>query len=457
MTTGIMDEIEVQQIPTPNQIPSRLDLTQLPAQVLRSAAVEALANQNEDLMARLNVAMKRSAQLENHISELQQERFELEHQLNSARDAALVLQEKDRRFSEVYGKFEAETQSSREQLQLLETQFSELFVTSQEQKRNSQEKIEKLSKEIQRYQRYHRRIQKATAKLKVRIETQSARLQQEEGQVRELRQHLAEAATRIQHLAKLNDQNQKQLVESYEKDLKDLRDQVSKLERENRAFSEKTQDYEALFEKSVALENRLIQEQRQFAEFRQCREKEIATLQVEVSDLRTQNKSNLIEIENLQCQFAEVSAESLTLKEKEARTTDQIETLQMLWQDSQTQIEKINVKNSALQNLNQQLSSTIQQQRHEINQLKGQIEAQNLNTTERIKEIKGQLQIMNKNSSLSFIEEQTPERVISRIDTLIAEIQSGYQRQTPSPVEGVSFELKSSSIDNRGSGSTSAP
>ncbi|MGE3386284.1 MAG: hypothetical protein AB7K41_06120 [Bdellovibrionales bacterium] len=462
MTTGIMDEIEVQNIPVPSQIPTRLDLTQLPPQILRSGAVEALANQNEDLMARLGVAMRRAALLENRISELEQTQQALQHKVSLAQDEALVLQQKDRVLVERYSEHENNAREARDQLQLLETQFAELYVTSKDRTRVLTEQIENLGTRLERFLRYRRRIVKAARQTKLKLQNLQIRWHREEETSRELKNRLGEAATRIQNMAKQANQNQKQLVENYESSLKELRDQTQKLENENRAYAQKTDDYQALFEKTVAFENRLIHEQRQFSEYRQNSEKELALLQIEISDLRTQHKTSLIEVENLQKNYADVVAERQTLKEQNTKFIDQVETLQLLWQDSQTQIEKTNNKNAALQSLNQQLSTNLQQQRHEIAQLKAQLEAQSVSTSERMKEIKGQLQMMGRSAQLNFIEgdpatgspeEATSSRVLSKIDTLIAEIQSGFKRQLPA---GAS-EFVSSSADKRGNGETSAP
>ncbi|MGE0764816.1 MAG: hypothetical protein AB7N80_16200, partial [Bdellovibrionales bacterium] len=324
------------------------------------------------------------------------------------------------------------------------------------------EQIENLGTRLERFLRYRRRIVKAARQTKLKLQNLQIRWHREEETSRELKNRLGEAATRIQNMAKQANQNQKQLVENYESSLKELRDQTQKLENENRAYAQKTDDYQALFEKTVAFENRLIHEQRQFSEYRQNSEKELALLQIEISDLRTQHKTSLIEVENLQKNYADVVAERQTLKEQNTKFIDQVETLQLLWQDSQTQIEKTNNKNAALQSLNQQLSTNLQQQRHEIAQLKAQLEAQSVSTSERMKEIKGQLQMMGRSAQLNFIEgdpatgspeEATSSRVLSKIDTLIAEIQSGFKRQLPA---GAS-EFVSSSADKRGNGETSAP
>lgn len=453
--TTMMEETQVQEIAIPSQIPNRIDLTQLPAQVLRSGAVEALANQNEDLMARLGVAQRRAALLENRIQELENEQVALRHQVSVAQDQALVLQEKDRLLTQKTSLHDNEVFETRQQLQLLETQFAELYATSKDRTRAMTNQIEALGQRIERFQRYRRRIRSVAERINAQGHSHMMKWRREEEVSRELKLRLGEAATRIQEMSKNFDANQKQLVESYESTLKNLKDQTQKLENENQAYAEKTKNYHQLFDQTVTLENQLIHEQRQFSEYRLQQEREIATLQIEVSDLRNEQKLRLIEVENLKKSGEEISLERDLLKDQNKKITDQVETLQLLWQDGQNQIEKLQSKNGALQNLNQQLSTNLQQQRHEIQQLRAELDSYHLSTSERMKEIKGQLQLMNPlvtaPEKLSFIEDDS-KGVLSRIDTLVAEIQSGFKRQLPEEAS-----VSSSNIDKRGSGETPTP
>ena len=51
-------------IKTPDQVPERIDLSQVPSQVLKSNVMESLISQNDDLMARLTVSLRRISLLE---------------------------------------------------------------------------------------------------------------------------------------------------------------------------------------------------------------------------------------------------------------------------------------------------------------------------------------------------------------------------------------------------------
>lgn len=458
MTIGIMDESEAIKVPTPDQMPVRLDLSQLPSHVLRSGAVEALANQNEDLMARLGVALRRSATLENRISELEEEIGRYEIIISSREDESLVLIEKDRLLTDRAQALEISAKEKQEQIDLLELQFAELYSTSRERIRGLEDKSDSTVRHLGILFRYRRRMKRITQSFRTRIATLTAHWKKEEEISRELKQRLGEAGLRIQNQAKDAEFNQRQLVENYEASLKEIRSRAAQLERENSAYAEKTRAYDELYEAKVHLENRLVSEQRQFAEFRQSRDAEITQLQVDLSTLRGEHKSQILSLQQLSNEKQELESALENTRRELEKSRDQVETLQLLWKDTNDKVEKLTGKNEALQKLNQQLSSTIQNQRHEIQKLRSDLETQNYATAERIKEIKGQLQMMNTGSELNFIEDQhagnpdSPTRILSKIDTLMAEIQSGFKRQTPER-SGDS----SSAMESLGSGETSSP
>ncbi len=444
MTTDIMDEVEVSKIPTPNQIPAAIDLSQLPSHVLRSGAVEALANQNEDLVARLSVTLRRTALLENEIAELESRQGTLLHQLSIAQDQSLILQEKDRRVMERIHAQDMIASEANNQLQLLELQYTELYATSRE-------KIRQLA----RLTKYRRKVRKAALTLKRQLRHTTIVCRKEEDTGRDLKLRLGEAATRITQLSKDAEANQRQLVENYERALKTGRDRVSELERQNSAFVDKTKDFEVLFDKNVALENKVVFSERQFSEYKQVREQDFSQVQTENFELRNANKTQLLENETLKRDLSDEKVITERQNDKIKKLIDQVETLQLLWQDGQSQQERLVSKNQALQKLNQQLSTTVNQHRHEIQGLKHQVELHAYATTERIKEIKGHLQMIE---GVGFIETtsegHTSPAMISKIDGLIAEIQSGFKRQIPAETEG---STSSSSEESRGNFGTSNP
>ena len=63
-----MDQ-DVNRIPIPSEIPMAIDTSLIPKEVLRTGAVESLISQNEDLMARIKVLIRRQSSLENQLAD----------------------------------------------------------------------------------------------------------------------------------------------------------------------------------------------------------------------------------------------------------------------------------------------------------------------------------------------------------------------------------------------------
>lgn len=458
MTTSIMDETEAQTIPLPGQLLNKIDLSGLPAALLRSGAVEALASQNDDLMARLGVTLRRTALLEEKISQLENQNRELQHRQSVTQDQILVLQEKDRHVIQRYSQHDRELRAKNEQLQLLEAQYAELYVTSKERVRDLQEENSQFQTASQRFRRYRRRMKKAIRGFRERYEQLALRLTREEESNRDLKSRLGDAATHIQGLTNVHRDEQRQLVDNYERELGEIREKASRLTEDNRLLSLKLIEFDQVLETKINLENRLIQEQRQAKEFRESRDRELMELQASLQEYRLAHKTQTLALEQMTNEMSQTNSALESSKGEIRRLQDQVETLQLLWNEGQTQSEKKDTRIQALQNLNQQLSSTIQGQRQEIIAVRHQLEAESANTTERIQELKGHLLVIEK-KGLGFEENESfpapTNQWLSRIDTLIAEIQSGFRRQLPKDQRPSG---DSTSVgDSRGIGETAKP
>src|SRR5690242_19027163 len=79
----------------PSEIPTRLDVSNLPLPILRSGSVEALIAQNEDLMARLSVTLRRMSIMEEDANRLKTEKDLAEQQTRNVADQILLHENKD--------------------------------------------------------------------------------------------------------------------------------------------------------------------------------------------------------------------------------------------------------------------------------------------------------------------------------------------------------------------------
>src|ERR1700688_1060347 len=62
-------ELDFTSVKTPDQIPDRISHSHLPDSVLRSTAMEAVIQQNDDLLARLSVSLRRINGLEEKLKD----------------------------------------------------------------------------------------------------------------------------------------------------------------------------------------------------------------------------------------------------------------------------------------------------------------------------------------------------------------------------------------------------
>ena len=124
------DEL-VQRVPLPNQLPKGMDFSELPLSGLKSSALESLIGQNEDLMARLSVSLRRGSESEDRITEIEKQNSSLHSRFAAIKEQYSILQEKDRisaaRFLEVH----AESVEYRKQASKLEKLYADLYIQAQ--------------------------------------------------------------------------------------------------------------------------------------------------------------------------------------------------------------------------------------------------------------------------------------------------------------------------------------
>ncbi|MBK7842541.1 MAG: hypothetical protein IPJ71_02425 [Bdellovibrionales bacterium] len=108
----------VEKIPLPTHLPLKLDLSALPENVQKSGAIDSLIRQNEDLMARLNVALRRHSILEEQAGKFENTLKQLQDRNEALADQVLVYREKDRLQGNTRKTSERQIQELKEQVSL---------------------------------------------------------------------------------------------------------------------------------------------------------------------------------------------------------------------------------------------------------------------------------------------------------------------------------------------------
>ena len=413
---------EPQNIPIPTQLPELPDLSALPSHILRSGAVETLIQQNEDLMSRLTVALRRNSQMESSTQDIEKINKILTHKLEVLEDKIQILKQKDQLLAQKNSKVDADIDKYKEKIRLLETQFAEVYSTSKERQVLWLGKIEIFSNRLRRFVKYRTKIQAVSERIRSRflsLQQECLRLQNEldveKSRTQDLKSNLGRTTEYIQIQARDFETNTKDLVRGYETKLNDTLRDLQLIQAKHAELVGQTAALEKAQASLVELENANIRLKRSYEELREQSDQDLNLLQREVADLRLKYKSQILENENLNRDMADTKTAMKAVKEENKRMEDQVETLQVLWKDSQSQIEKLQEKVQSLQKLNQQLSQSLNQYRKTTERLQAE---QQLRPESNMED--------ESNSNLKKLE---PE-LMNKIDGLLDEIQTGFSKSS---------------------------
>ncbi|MCB0342606.1 MAG: hypothetical protein H6626_03860 [Pseudobdellovibrionaceae bacterium] len=448
-------------IPVPSQLPTALELDQLPDHVLRSGAVEALIQQNDDLMARLRVTLRRISVYEERLHRSESERQKILAEYENFRDQVLVLREKTVALSERHRVEEEALGELRSQVRLREIEYAELYTTSQDRQDELQKTVQKLSKQLARLSRYRHRVRRALQNFRNQFSNEKNEIESQFTQALEntknslnshiqeltvnvslldkekrylqselasetetkarLQKDLAEAAEYISEQAKQATENQTRLVDTYEDQLESLRRDLADASAEKQQLLRKMSDYDNVYERNVDLENQLILLKRQKEDSKTELDQEIIHLQEKLASYRVEAKNKTLENEGLREDKVSLHNQMLTIKQENNQLSEQVESLQCLWRDNQKQLEKQKDQNVALQKLNQSLSQKLNEYRQQATRLKEALD-------------RNQLQQSTTSAATTEPSQNAPSDhefspdVMNRIDELIHEIHSGFTK-----------------------------
>ncbi len=351
---------KIKSIPLPSQVPKGLDFNDIPVSALKSSTLESLISQNEDLMARLSVALRKVNELEEYTTQLEEDRKHIRSRFEILKDQILVLQEKDKSATQRGLNQHEENTTLKVHSEKLERHYNDLYNQAQA-----------FQKRLIRLERYRARVQKAAASVQNKARL-SGRFEQE---LLLLKKELS-----IQH---------SQMVSSYELKIADAKAEISKLQ-------PKALERDRMYEDLVKAENAKVYAERQFEEFRTENEATLERLQAEAVSLRVEIKELLVDREAKIQELARVNEEMPHLRERHQAMVEQVESLQALWNHKQFELEQMEEKNKALQKLNQSLSSTLNGQRKEIHELQSELDKEKFTAAEKIKTLLAEIQMLRK-------------------------------------------------------------
>ncbi|MCB0362347.1 MAG: hypothetical protein KDD35_06480, partial [Bdellovibrionales bacterium] len=381
--------------PLPTQLPQPLDLTQFSENVKKSGAVNLLIQQNEDLMARLTVAIRRHSLMEEKLGKLESTLQQLSDRNEILSDQLLIYKEKDQSQTNSRKTYEKQVRELKEQVSLLEIRYAEYFASSREKIEKLVTEGDQLHLQLNRHIKYRNKMRGLARKRKLELqasikwlkcENENLEKQLQEGSllVGDLRARLSETVAHIQRQSSEHEANQRQLVENYESQFLELRNQLRDDKDKIMDMEARLLDQEALFQAKVGLENQLVAQERSYAEIKANFEEQLSSLQKEHAEYRREAKQKHLETGQLREEVEAYRNEKVSLTERNKVLEDQVESIQYLWRDTHQKLETQMEKHEALQRLNQQLSTGLNEQRRELATLKEQRDTSQLQANRKI-------------------------------------------------------------------------
>lgn len=482
--------MDITNVPLPDQLPKKLDVSLLPKELLESQAFENLMAQNDDLMARLSVSLKRILKLEQMGREEFNKNKELHQKIEHLTDQVLILKEKSKNTIERKEETERSFTEITARLESLEKSHTDLLIKSDQQNKiyegtieNQKILIESAEVSAQKaqhlYLRYRRRIKKYIApgilelkskfldlvddceELKIDWYAQREKLERKIRRHTKYRNHIKqiiphliselkkaliaqndtiavqthtikEIETQRSHLTTaLNELKgkagetlnyisvQKQKIDEQAKIINERENQVvaqdaalTKIKAEKEELHSLVQSHQA---KIVELDNHIIFYQRRIDDKNARFNKDLSEVQSIVGALKKETKEKDLSIVALNEEVEILRKINNDYKIKNSNLENEVTSLTALWNDYRLRMDELKLKEESLRALNNELMLKMKDLRENNNQLRG--EQQKV-----VQVSENRLQILSKENEISL-------KQISQLESLMAEIQSGYTKK----------------------------
>ncbi len=377
-------------IPLPLEIPSPPNLSQLPAHILHSGTVETLIGQNEDLMARLKVNIRRNSILEQQIMEQDRQAAELKHTQSTLIAQYQILQEKDASLRDRSQSFDLKTAELQSEIASLQ----DLILLMETKVSAAEERRDELHAGLKFERSYRRRIRAWVRPLINKLGEQlhesrtknvflDRQLSTREAVIGDLRERLSQTVSQMQDMQVAANRSQSQLVESYEARLSQAESESAKAKTELTFMREKAKRLEEAVASEAVAKNLVI-----------ALERKTADVENQVQAYKAEAKKLAAEALSANQDRDRMSLKSTQALEELGRAQDQFESLQAIWTETQKKLDASQMQQDALNKLNQELARQLKNERK---------------TRE------------------SALPEKTTER-IGKIDSILAELESGFAK-----------------------------
>jgi|GEM_PF-3199204 len=397
-------------IPLPTEVPKPPALDKLPTDILHSATVEMLIQQNEDLSARLKVNIRRNSLQEQNILKMQKTFHTLSQKNESLKAQMEIVLEKEMIWKTQKKSQHRQMETIEREKQLLELRYNELYTASQFRQKELQdnvseknEKVKSLTLKLSRLKRLKERgkdkvreLLLSTADFVTKDDSERRRLQ---GQNSLYAKNIDQVRERYEEREKFLREKISELSELSKTHLRQLEGKIKDRETQIEIRDKKIHSMENAFQETLTQEIQLERHRQRELEVRiedlesqlkiqannrhqiERLSEELANLQnskieasrdqnIEIQNLESEREALKVENEKVKKQFHELSTQSfetqkaleacekklIQLSEDNQALTKETESLKTLWFDLQEDYEKEQLKTQSLKTLNKTLS-----------------------------------------------------------------------------------------------------
>ncbi len=325
-----------------------VDFKNIPRDMRKSGTVEALISQNEDLMARLKVNLRRMTSLEDENRLLHQNFKDLTLSHASVSDQMLVWREKERIWKDRHNQLENE-------LLTFKARFPD---------------YQKLEAAVERYKRYQERVKtifkpylqqlKDYAQgLHKQVQALNQELNAKDAAIGSLEQRLHSTRDEKDQLAHLYEMNQNSLIEGFEREKANLQKEIQVLNESNQALEAKSQALDRSLERQDELENLVVSLRRNKEDYQKEIQTEIDHLRSANRELKAKLTENSLQIADLQVEREQLKAQTQSALSAREEMEEQMTSLRYMWTAKSEENEKLKISMASLEKLNLELSSKL--------------------------------------------------------------------------------------------------
>lgn len=313
-----------------------------------NTALDQMINQNEDLQARLNMSLKKIAQLENHNQNIENnlKKFEVERQ--SFNDRLNLLREKETIL--------------RSKLK----EFDEIKLTNS----NLQISIDEKNRQIDRYKKYADKMQNQVrpyiknlkdyiSSLIFQNESQTQQIASFDQKIKNLQVDLERAHEQLMIQKIQNEQNQVQFVNQWQTEKENHLMEIEYLKNKSSELETKVQRLDQTLAREDELENLVISLNREIKNKTIKQNEELEKQTLLIQELRAARIDNSIEIEslkeNLKNSILQTSQSELILSELQKQNAE----FKNIIKEKTDEITSLKQNHGSLEKLNHELNSRL--------------------------------------------------------------------------------------------------